>query len=85
MLLMTSVGPMFRREQISFFVKPLSSDGCASPEIAVSLFEHLAADKILVRYFSKHPQTNCFVRISIGKPVEMTMLMKSIKAWTQKA
>ena len=67
------------------FVKPLSPDGCASPEIAVSLFEHLAADKILVRYFSKHPQTNCFLRISIGKPVEMAMLMKSIKAWTQKA
>jgi len=66
------------------FVQPKSSGEGTGPEVALSLFRHLSEHNILVRYFPKHPQTSSFLRISIGKPSEMSILMKSIKLWRQK-
>jgi len=66
------------------FVQPKSSEEEVGPEVALSLFEYLAENNILVRYFPKHPQTSSFLRISIGKPSEMSILINSIKSWRQK-
>jgi histidinol-phosphate aminotransferase len=66
------------------FVQPKSSDERIGPEVALSLFKHLSEDNILVRYFPNHPQTSSFLRISIGKPSEMSILMNSIKSWRKK-
>ena len=66
------------------FVKPLDPKGNSSAEIANSLFGYLRANNILVRYFPKHPLTSSFIRISIGKPSEMSMLKDKIRGWIEK-
>jgi histidinol-phosphate aminotransferase len=66
------------------FVQPKCSENGVGTRVALSLFKHLSEDNILVRYFPKHPQTSSFLRISIGKPCEMSILMDSIKTWRQK-
>ncbi len=66
------------------FVRPETADKKFGPSVASSLFHHLATDKILVRYFPKHPLTESYLRISIGKQQEMVMLMNSVKQWTSK-
>ena len=63
------------------FTQPCAANGIIGEKIALSLFEFLSQRKILVRYFPDHPLTNTFLRISIGKPEEMTILMDSIKKW----
>ena len=66
------------------FVQPLGAGGEASSENARSLFQYLNENKILVRYFPDHPLTNSYLRISIGKPDQMSMLVDVIKRWTQR-
>ena len=41
------------------------------PEVAASLFEYLKSQRVLVRYFSSHPLTCSFIRVSVGTDAEM--------------
>jgi histidinol-phosphate aminotransferase len=63
------------------FTQPCDAKGRRGEKVALSLFEFLNQRKILVRYFSEHSLTNTFLRISIGKPEEMSILMDSIEKW----
>jgi len=63
------------------FTQPCDNQGKRGEKIALSLFEFLNQRKILVRYFPDHPLTNTFLRISIGKPEEMSILIESIEKW----
>ena len=62
------------------FTRPLIGDRFGA-EIAKSLFDHLKANKILVRHFPKHPDTCAFLRISIGTEDEMESLIEAIESW----
>jgi histidinol-phosphate aminotransferase len=66
------------------FVEPKNHNGIVGSEVALSLFQHLEENKILVRYFPKHILTNSFLRISIGNEEEMVILLESIKSWIRK-
>ena len=63
------------------FTQPCDTEGKRGEKIALSLFDFLSQRKILVRYFPDHPLTNTFLRISIGKPEEMSILIDSIEKW----
>ena len=63
------------------FTQPCDVKGKSGKEIALSLFNFLNQRKILVRFFSDHPLTNTFLRISVGKPEEMSILIESIELW----
>jgi histidinol-phosphate aminotransferase len=63
------------------FTQPCDANGKRGEKIAQSLFEFLNRRKILVRYFADHPLTNTFLRISIGKQEEMSILIDSIEKW----
>lgn len=66
------------------FVQPLGINGQASAKTAANLFHYLLENKILVRYFPKHPLTESYLRISIGNPSQMNKVVESIKEWTKK-
>lgn len=67
------------------FVQPCQEGGEVGAAVAESLFQHLTANKILVRYFPKHALTQSFLRISIGSALEMQKLIEVITPWqTQK-
>ena len=63
------------------FVEPKNKAGQSGIETALSLFKYLEKLKILVRHFPKHPQTNSFLRISVGNESEMVILMETIQSW----
>jgi len=63
------------------FTQPCDANGIRGEKVAQSLFEFLNQRKILVRYFAEHPLTNTFLRISIGKPEEMSILIDAIEKW----
>ncbi len=64
------------------FTEPIDEDGRAGPEVALSLFEHLQENRVLVRYFPKHALTRSFLRISVGQESEMATLNEHIETWT---
>ncbi|MDR1797980.1 MAG: histidinol-phosphate transaminase [Clostridiales Family XIII bacterium] len=55
----------------------------ASKERAQALFAHLREDGILVRHFDK-PRIRSYLRISIGKDLDMEVLVESVKAFLLK-
>lgn len=63
------------------FVRPEDEAGNSGPEVAQSLFEHLKAHRVLVRYFGSHALTRDFLRISIGDEDQMLILWDTIKLW----
>ena len=63
------------------FTEPVSSRGDRGPDVARSAYEHLYANKVLVRYFPNHPLTASFLRISIGTDAEMAVLRERLDAW----
>lgn len=67
------------------FTEPKTSDGNKGAPVAKALFEHLTADKILVRYFHKHPLTCAFIRVSIGTDSEMEQFLNSVHTWLKHA
>jgi histidinol-phosphate aminotransferase len=63
------------------FTEPVSAQGETGPAVARSAYEHLYANKVLVRYFPNHPLTTQFLRISIGTEAEMAVLHEHLDAW----
>lgn len=62
------------------FTQP-SRQGDSGPDTAADLYEFLFDREILVRYFPQNQLTESYLRISIGKPAEMGILMDRIKEW----
>lgn len=65
------------------FVEPRTRSGVCGLETAQALYDFLLSQKILVRYFPKHPFTCSFLRVSIGLPEEMKILGEAIQSWIQ--
>ena len=63
------------------FCKPLDHSGNGGAQIANSLYSFLSTRGILVRYFPQNKLTESYIRISIGMPEEMSMLVSTIKEW----
>ncbi len=63
------------------FTQPVDKYGKKGKVVAQNLFDYLERSGILVRYFGRSPLTASYLRISIGKPEEMTMLVNKIKEW----
>ena len=63
------------------YTEPRNELGQSGSEVAASLFAHLNDSKILVRYFSGHPLTCSFIRVSIGTESEMEIFLIAIKSW----
>lgn len=67
------------------FGAPVDRAGQAGPEMARDLFNYLESQKILVRYFPKHPLTASHLRVSVGTQSEMERFMEKVKLWKQGA
>ena len=67
------------------FTEPKNAIGESSPEVARSLFEHLKAQRVLVRYFPTHPLTCAFIRVSIGTDAEMKAFLTAVESWLNHA
>ncbi|MGJ3242996.1 MAG: histidinol-phosphate transaminase [Opitutales bacterium] len=63
------------------FVEPRNGEGAAGADVARDLFTFLETGKILVRYFGNHPQTEAFLRITIGTEDDMQALSERVDAW----
>ena len=63
------------------FCQPIDSHGNTSAKTAHALYEFLNHQGILIRYFPNNKRTESFVRISIGMPEEMSMLVSTIEKW----
>jgi histidinol-phosphate aminotransferase len=62
--------------------------GAGNPEgeaLAAGLFKRLEEQRILVRYFPKHPLTAPYLRISIGSPSEMDRFIEEVTSWHKRA
>lgn len=51
---------------------------------AEALYQHLYAEKVLVRWFGGEPLTARNLRISIGTEAQMTQCLEAIKRWNSK-
>jgi len=67
------------------FTEPKNRAGEAGAEVAASLFESLKEQRVLVRYFPKHPLTCAFIRVSIGTDAEMEAFLTAVNAWLNNA
>jgi histidinol-phosphate aminotransferase len=67
------------------FTEPKNAAGESGPEVAASLFAHLKAQHVLVRYFPKHPLTCAFIRGSIGTDAEMQAFLTAAQSWLNNA
>lgn len=67
------------------FTEPRNAAGESGAEVAQSLFEHLRAQRILVRYFPSHPLTCAFIRVSIGTDAEMKAFLTAVESWPKHA
>ncbi|MDR0352762.1 MAG: aminotransferase class I/II-fold pyridoxal phosphate-dependent enzyme [Opitutaceae bacterium] len=67
------------------FTEPRDARGKTGPAVAAAAYEHLRANKILVRYFPGHPLTASFLRISVGTDAEMAAVHQSLQAWQTNA
>ncbi len=63
------------------FTEPVDAKGRSGQKTARDLFDYLSARQVLVRYFPQSPLTSSYLRISIGKPEQMTMLIDHIEEW----
>ena len=63
------------------FTEPANARGETGPAVARSAYDHLFANKVLVRYFPSHPLTASFLRISVGTDAEMAVLRQQLDAW----
>jgi histidinol-phosphate aminotransferase len=63
------------------FTQPQRPGGEAGPSVAEALFQHLLKNRILVRYFSKHPLTCGFLRVSVGTDAEMDRFLEITQQW----
>jgi histidinol-phosphate aminotransferase len=63
------------------FTEPVNARGDTGPAVARSAYEHLYANRVLVRYFPNHPLTASFLRISVGTDAEMAVLREQLDAW----
>jgi histidinol-phosphate aminotransferase len=63
------------------FTEPQTRRGETGAAVARSAYEHLYANKVLVRYFPSHPLTASFLRISVGTDAEMAVLRQQLDAW----
>jgi histidinol-phosphate aminotransferase len=63
------------------FTEPVNARGDTGPAVARSAYEHLYANRVLVRYFPNHPLTASFLRISVGTDAEMAALREQLDAW----
>ena len=63
------------------FTEPKNASGESGAEVAHALFEYLKTQKVLVRYFPKHPLTCAFIRVSIGTDVEMKAFLTAVESW----
>ena len=63
------------------FTEPVDARGDSGPAVARSAYEHLYANKVLVRYFPNHPLTASFLRVSVGTDEEMAVLREQLDAW----
>lgn len=66
------------------FIMPKDLNGKSGPEVALSLYEFLKSEFILIRYFASHPLTCSFVRVSIGTKDEMEKFFRGIELWHTK-
>lgn len=67
------------------FTEPKSASGDTGAEVACELFEYLKSQRVLVRYFPKHPLTCSFIRVSIGTDAEMEVFTQAIQSWLNNA
>lgn len=67
------------------FTEPKNAAGETGPEVAASLFEFLKQERVLVRYFPKHPLTCAFIRVSVGTDAEMQAFLTAVNAWLNNA
>lgn len=67
------------------FTEPKNAAGEVGAEVAASLFEHLKEQRVLVRYFPKHPLTCAFIRVSIGTDSEMEAFLTAVNSWLNNA
>lgn len=67
------------------FTEPKNAAGESGADVAASLFEHLKAERVLVRYFPKHPLTCSFIRVSIGTDAQMEAFLTSVQSWLNNA
>lgn len=67
------------------FTEPRTAAGETGAEVAASLFAHLKAQRVLVRYFPSHPLTCAFVRVSIGTDTEMEAFLTAVESWLNNA
>ncbi|MEM7790421.1 MAG: histidinol-phosphate transaminase [Verrucomicrobiota bacterium] len=63
------------------FTEPKDASGETGAKVAASLFEFLKDQRILVRYFPKHPLTCAFLRVSIGTDDEMEAFIQAVRLW----
>jgi len=63
------------------FTEPRSAAGEAGPAVALSAYNFLYANRVLVRHFPSHALTAPFLRISIGTDEEMKFLDDTFDAW----
>lgn len=70
------------RSQTNFlFTEPKGRLGETGPAIATLAYEHLYAQKILVRHFPSHALTASFLRVTVGTDDEMLRLNRALDAW----
>ena len=67
------------------FTEPKNAAGESGLEVAASLFEYLKSQRVLVRYFSSHPLTCSFIRVSVGTDAEMKVFLTAVKSWQNNA
>jgi len=67
------------------FTEPKNAAGESGADVARNLFEHLKAQRVLVRYFPSHPLTCAFIRVSIGTDAEMKAFLTAVDSWPNHA
>jgi histidinol-phosphate aminotransferase len=67
------------------FTEPKNAAGESGSEVAASLFEYLKSQRVLVRYFSSHPLTCSFIRVSVGTDAEMKVFLTAVESWLNNA
>jgi histidinol-phosphate aminotransferase len=63
------------------FTRPVDSKGVTGREVATDLYDYLTSKNVLIRYFPQHELTSSYLRISIGNPGDMNILLETIIEW----
>ena len=67
------------------FTEPKNAAGESGSKVAAELFEYLKKERVLIRYFPKHPLTCAFLRVSIGTDNQMQVFLTAINSWLNNA